>query len=86
MHCPKCKSKSFYLDESFTEVQSYAVVNGVLSECLDSQAGEQIGMRCYCEKCEHGWKPRGVHCPDDVREKLSTINRRSLAHCEFFLW
>lgn len=58
MRCPKCKSTSFELSETFEETEIREVREGVASkERLDHFAGRVLGYSCECG-CGHRWVPR----------------------------
>lgn len=67
MHCPKCRSMSFALLETFTEVEMRQVRNGVVSNESCHEVGTLLSTECSCDDCGHHWTPR--------RATLDTLHR-----------
>lgn len=57
MRCPKCRSTTFDLVEVFEEIETRAVVDGVVSKESDHTPGSLIATSCECA-CGHKWTPR----------------------------
>lgn len=58
MHCPRCRSLSFDLVETFEENEYRAVSNGVVSRTADRWPGTIVHTHCVCDACSHNWTPR----------------------------
>lgn len=58
MQCPKCRSTEFQLSETFEEVETREVRDGVASSDSSHWAGSLLGTSCECNKCGHQWVPR----------------------------
>lgn len=57
--CPKCKSESFELYETFEEIEIREVVDGWLpKERIDHEAGGRLSASCRCSRCVHKWQLR----------------------------
>lgn len=57
MHCPRCRSMSFEMVETFEEFEYRSVSNGVISSTADRWPGSLLRTQCSCE-CGHSWTPR----------------------------
>lgn len=58
MQCPKCHSRSFQLHETFTQVETRDVVDGVVSKESSIWPDGLLRTDCECSDCNHQWVPR----------------------------
>lgn len=58
MQCPKCHSRDLLLMETFEEVETREVCDGVVSEDSDHWVGGLLRTDCECTMCGHRWVPR----------------------------
>lgn len=58
MRCPSCRSTSLFLIESYEEVETRTVRNGIVSRESDRWPGGLLRTECKCADCDHGWAPR----------------------------
>lgn len=71
--CPKCKSNSFELCETFEEIEIREVVDGWLpKERIDHETGGRLSVSCRCSECDHKWQLRatGLAALDAAEENL----------------
>lgn len=65
--CPKCRSDSFELIETYEENVIFEIKGGVMPEkATDHHPGSIIGVYAKCGACEHRWKPRGAKSLTDL--------------------
>lgn len=57
VRCPRCRSTSFELVETFEEIETRQVRNGAVSRQSDHTPGSLLSTECSC-KCGHSWVPR----------------------------
>lgn len=67
LRCPKCRSRSFNLNEETVAFKVWSVVDGKtdLNDAF-SDFDRILGIYCRCAVCGHGWKPRGKSQMPDV--------------------
>lgn len=57
--CPKCGSRNFQIEDEYTTVYMYQVVNGeVEADGEDKDCGRHVSTTCYCNECGYGWHPK----------------------------
>ncbi len=67
--CPKCQSTNFRTMEVYEEIVTCSVQDGIFpKEADDHTPGRILGISCECDRCGHGWRPRGAKSLSDIIE------------------
>ena len=64
--CPKCKSNTLNLIETWNAYIEFEQIEGeIIAPLYNIQTGDPTGVSAECQRCGYKWKTRLIQIPQD---------------------